>query len=274
MTDKPDDGMRERLATALMDKPVMMSSIDALIPIIEAELSKARHEAAAEMREALKAQVKVIEKWANEHLIETKEAVSDILDAIDQIGPPEVQAAMEARDAAVRQLGYSEGLEQGLKGAEHREQQAAANALEAAAIWFDDGKNGMWHYGAISRKLREMANEALTAPDIAAKAKERPNVSGASPVCLDCNKAGLLNCSHFDNCDGMWIYKPDAAHDAKIRREAGLRYASVAQTLAIQGYKPEEIYDAISELANEADADGLEEDIERHRESGSREGDG
>ena len=36
----------------------------------------------------------------------------------------------------------------------------------------------------------------------------RPNVIGASPVCLDCNVAGLRNCSHFDNCDGNWVYKP------------------------------------------------------------------
>jgi hypothetical protein len=36
----------------------------------------------------------------------------------------------------------------------------------------------------------------------------RPEVIGAIPVCLDCNAAGIRNCSHFDNCDGKWVYKP------------------------------------------------------------------
>jgi hypothetical protein len=38
----------------------------------------------------------------------------------------------------------------------------------------------------------------------------RSTVIGASPVCLDCNRAGIRNCSHFDNCDGTWVYKPEA----------------------------------------------------------------
>lgn len=38
---------------------------------------------------------------------------------------------------------------------------------------------------------------------------DRPSVVGAKPVCLDCNKVGMLNCSHFDECDGQWVYKPD-----------------------------------------------------------------
>jgi hypothetical protein len=33
-------------------------------------------------------------------------------------------------------------------------------------------------------------------------------VKGAKPLCLDCNKAGIINCSHFDNCDGTWVYVP------------------------------------------------------------------
>ncbi len=34
----------------------------------------------------------------------------------------------------------------------------------------------------------------------------RHNVIGAKPVCLDCNAAGIVNCSHFDNCAGKWVY--------------------------------------------------------------------
>lgn len=37
----------------------------------------------------------------------------------------------------------------------------------------------------------------------------RPDVVDASPVCLDCNAAGIRNCSHFDECDGRWIYVGD-----------------------------------------------------------------
>src|SRR5258708_32532178 len=35
-------------------------------------------------------------------------------------------------------------------------------------------------------------------------------VEGAKPICLDCSKAGLINCSHFDNCEGTWVYKPSS----------------------------------------------------------------
>src|SRR5258708_2671653 len=35
---------------------------------------------------------------------------------------------------------------------------------------------------------------------------DRPEVIGAKPLCLDCHKAGIVNCSHFDNCDGKWVY--------------------------------------------------------------------
>ena len=30
------------------------------------------------------------------------------------------------------------------------------------------------------------------------------------PRCLDCNAAGIINCSHFDNCDGRWEYALEA----------------------------------------------------------------
>jgi hypothetical protein len=52
---------------------------------------------------------------------------------------------------------------------------------------------------------------------------ERPTVIGASPVCLDCNAAGIRNCSHFDNCEGKWVYKPDAAQRAPEPRYQGRR---------------------------------------------------
>jgi hypothetical protein len=31
-------------------------------------------------------------------------------------------------------------------------------------------------------------------------------LSGSKPRCLDCNSAGISNCSHFDNCGGRWMY--------------------------------------------------------------------
>jgi hypothetical protein len=61
--------------------------------------------------------------------------------------------------------------------------------------------------------------EALLGADTDA---QRPNVSGASPVCLDCSKAGLQNCSHFDNCDGTWIYKTNESRASVLEEAAQL----------------------------------------------------
>ncbi len=51
-----------------------------------------------------------------------------------------------------------------------------------------------------------------------AQLNERPKVTGASPVCLDCNHAGIRNCSHFDNCAGVWVYKPNTDLQSRIER--------------------------------------------------------
>jgi hypothetical protein len=50
--------------------------------------------------------------------------------------------------------------------------------------------------------------EACKAPPATAAPAERPRVEGAKPLCLDCHSAGIINCSHFDNCDGRWVYVP------------------------------------------------------------------
>src|SRR6266705_2124423 len=77
------------------------------------------------------------------------------------------------------------------------------NALKRLATAPPDAKPiSAW----IEQQQQTTPREMATAPPEQAA---RPTVSGASPVCLDCNKAGLRNCSHFDNCDGTWVYKPD-----------------------------------------------------------------
>lgn len=53
---------------------------------------------------------------------------------------------------------------------------------------------------SLSELLGTVLNEAL---EVAA---QRPVVIGAKPLCLDCHSAGITNCSHFDNCDGKWVY--------------------------------------------------------------------
>lgn len=62
-----------------------------------------------------------------------------------------------------------------------------------------------------SYRTARVAQPAPVRPD-------RPSVVGAKPVCLDCNKVGMLNCSHFDECDGQWVYKPD--EPAPVRHDA------------------------------------------------------
>jgi len=39
------------------------------------------------------------------------------------------------------------------------------------------------------------------------------------PSCVDCNLAGITNCSHFDNCAGRWTceYRTDAEIIARLR---------------------------------------------------------
>lgn len=66
-----------------------------------------------------------------------------------------------------------------------------------------------YQYGNGSPDLAKSCADALA--QALAGEGERPIVVGASPVCLDCNAAGLRNCSHFDNCEGRWVYKPNAA---------------------------------------------------------------
>ena len=62
-----------------------------------------------------------------------------------------------------------------------------------------------------ARDERLPETQVREAQIVAEEAPQRSTVIGASPVCLDCNAAGLRNCSHFDNCDGKWVYKPEPA---------------------------------------------------------------
>ena len=72
---------------------------------------------------------------------------------------------------------------------------------------------------------------AISAPGALAG---RPNVVGAKPVCFDCSAAGIINCSHFDNCAGKWVYKASAEHDREIERKARLTAWREARELAAQ----------------------------------------
>ncbi len=49
------------------------------------------------------------------------------------------------------------------------------------------------------------------------------------PRCLDCNWAGITNCSHFDNCDGTWKYQLEE------RAEAAEKQVEELQKLAYLG---------------------------------------
>jgi hypothetical protein len=149
------------------------------------------------------------------------DAIEYIYKAVDREFLPLIQAELDARVAA---------------------------ALDAAVPTFLQhrlcGTDLVGWYGTCScQKSGEMPVDFETEQDyinhlrsvlIPASAREElerhPKVTGASPICLDCNKAGLRNCSHFDNCDGTWVYRPDTAElerrDATLieRAIAGYRY--------------------------------------------------
>jgi hypothetical protein len=38
--------------------------------------------------------------------------------------------------------------------------------------------------------------------------------AGVKPTCLDCAQAHIINCSHFDNCGGRWVYMPERSGEA------------------------------------------------------------
>lgn len=70
-------------------------------------------------------------------------------------------------------------------------------------------------FGAkLSQKIVDAVNAQAESQRI-----ERSDVRGAKPVCLDCNATGIMNCSHFDNCSGKWVYKPTTESRAEIERQ-------------------------------------------------------
>ena len=68
--------------------------------------------------------------------------------------------------------------------------------------------------------LMEARDKLIEEAALRRAAADRPNVVGAKPVCFYCSAAGIINCSHFDNCAGKWVYKPSAEHDREIERKA------------------------------------------------------
>src|SRR6185312_6187484 len=44
---------------------------------------------------------------------------------------------------------------------------------------------------------------------------KRSDVIGAKPLCLDCHLAGIINCAHFDECNGKWVYVAHPTSEAK-----------------------------------------------------------
>lgn len=48
------------------------------------------------------------------------------------------------------------------------------------------------------------------------------------PRCVDCNKSGITNCSHFDSCSGQWIYAFEAERDSLRKQKDELLEASSA----------------------------------------------
>ena len=160
--------------------------------------------------------------------------------------------------------------------------QATADALEAvkqlihdaAALAMVNEKHGadvddkMIEYSrnVVQRYLYDLRQQvvALIPADIAAKAKEREEQLETAAWQESYDAAKQAYCTDDrekfaqEALDAYKVIQKALAkeHDAKIRREAYLRCASVAQTLAIQGYKPEQIYDAISKLANEPPSGG------------------
>lgn len=203
MTNKPDGGMKERLQS--QDFVRLAAN-----PHLHDDIIRFAHEAAAAMRETCTRHshqefVPLIGWKCECGAILAKDFPTDT-DArtahkqhIRSLGPPEVQAAMEARDERIRQETISahhhdimEAAQSPITEDERKqiEQQAAANALEAAARDLGElaDKYESGSYGEHYLKMA-ISNIRALAPDIAAKAKE---------------------------------------HDAKIRREAYLRCAWAA----------------------------------------------
>jgi hypothetical protein len=86
----------------------------------------------------------------------------------------------------------------------------------------------------------------------------KPAVKGASPVCLDCNKAGLRNCSHFDECDGTWVYKPNEAEIRDRVLEEAVQ-AVIDADMIVQADEPRAI-EAIRALKSQVSVTGASHD--------------
>lgn len=130
----------------------------------------------------------------------------EVLLAEPQSAPPSLSAEQWAIETATK-LGYLSPI------ASDRSVMILKNALSAATKPI----NGT--LGLDGDTQRDWASDG---PALEKRVKElegvvRPAVKGASPICLDCNKAGLRNCSHFDNCEGAWVYKPGEQREAEIR---------------------------------------------------------
>ena len=112
-------------------------------------------------------------------------------------------------------------------------------ALERARKFLD----GVRLVDKNSDDVADRAARFSLALEFDAIARERHNVIGAGPVCVDCNNAGLRNCSHFDDCDGHWIYKSE-------RDEAAEKLAEALQnTLSVLAFESTIRRNAVGALA-------------------------
>jgi hypothetical protein len=190
--------LKERLAALAKEKAngdeTKMAFAAVLIHSFTPIIESARHEAAAEMQELCSQHFPKLE-WDTDgdlchaecacgfkllfHGERSFDLIEDWQNHIRSLGPPEVQAAMEAHDAKfLVKIAELEKWIHGFKGrmmdfqdraikAEQREQQAAANAL-AHLLWATTTKHDVRTCACVQC---ENARNATSA-DIAAKAKE------------------------------------------------------------------------------------------------------
>jgi hypothetical protein len=190
MTNKPDGGERRvdsqefyELMQRYRHMPIIeQAATTEAFEAVKNWVESARHEAAAEMLEGLAHHFDLIANVQSNPKIHGQAlGVAEMIRRA-KVGPPEVQAAMEARDERIRQETISahhhdimEAAQSPITEDERKqiEQQAAANALEAAARDLGElaDKYESGSYGEHYLKMA-ISNIRDIAPDIAAKAKE------------------------------------------------------------------------------------------------------
>lgn len=80
-----------------------------------------------------------------------------------------------------------------------------------------------WHYAA-STSHAGLREELERAKQILGK-----------PRCLDCNRSGLTNCSHFDNCAGQWKYAIETRAETAESTAARLEAENAAMKKRLEG---------------------------------------